>query len=523
MFLSPFLVSTFSNACSKACARRVLCALLFPIALGVPAFAPPCAQAQAPAHAQKTDVRMGLVLEPPGLDPTTGAAAAIGEIVFDTVFESLTHITGDGGVEPMLADSWDVSADGKTYVFHLHRGSVFHNGIELSAKDVIYSFTRARAAGSTNKDKDFFANISAMHATDDATLTINFAQAEAKTLFHFGLPTAAIVEETSAPHNDTNPIGTGPYRFVSWERGGRVILERAPTYHGSRAPQITHIAYSFISDPTAETTAMLAGNLDAFPRFAALESLPVFRKDPRFQVLLGGTEGKTILAMNNARAPLNNILVRRAIAAAIDKQAVIDAAVDGYGIPISSHMTPMDEGYVDVSSLNPFDPERSRRLLVQAGVTTPLTLSLKLPPPAYARRGGELIAAELAQIGISVHIENMEWAQWLATVYGGAHDFDLTIISHVEPLDLGIYAQPAYYFGYDSAAFRNLYARIRAATDENTRLALLAEAQTMLARDCVNVFLFQLPQITVANAHLKGLWRNAPIFVNDVANWRWEE
>jgi peptide/nickel transport system substrate-binding protein len=159
-------------------------------------------------------------------------------------------------------------------------------------------------------------------------------------------------------------------------------------------------------------------------------------------------------------------------------------------------------------------------LLKEAGVSPPLKLSLQLPPAPYALRSGEIIAAELANVGIEVTIENVEWAQWLSGVYKNKN-FDLTIIAHVEPLDLSIYADPNYYFNYDSSAFRDLMAKIAGTADHDERLSLIADAQRMLATDCVNVFLFQLPQITVSNADLRGLWKDSPIFANDMSNVSW--
>ena len=194
--------------------------------------------------------------------------------------------------------------------------------------------------------------------------------------------------------------------------------------------------------------ALLAGDVDS-SRASRRAELDQFKGDPRFQVLIGGTEGKTILAINNKSKPLDDLKVRQAFAYAIDRKAIIDGAKNGLGTPIGSHLTPNDPGYVDLTGAYPHDPEKAKALLKDAGVTTPLELTLTLPPPDYARKGGEIIAAELADVGIQAKIENVEWAQWLSGVYKDKN-FDLTIISHVEPLDIGIYANPDYYFHYDS-------------------------------------------------------------------------
>ncbi|HVP98838.1 MAG TPA: ABC transporter substrate-binding protein, partial [Roseiarcus sp.] len=235
----------------------------------------------------------------------------------------------------------------------------------------------------------------------------------------------------------------------------------------------------------------------------------------------GGTEGKTILAINNKRKPLDELKVRQAIAHAVDRKAIIDGAMNGLGTPIGSHLTPNDPGYVDLTGMYPHDPAKAKALLKEAGVKTPLDLVLILPPPPYARQGGQIIAAQLAEVGINAKIEEVEWAQWLSRVYTDKN-YDLTIISHVEPLDIGIYANPNYYYQYDSPAFREIYAKITTAPNLEAYNAALAEAQRKLAEDAVNAFLFQLPNVTVADAKLKGLWKNAPIFVNDLSEMSWK-
>ena len=189
-------------------------------------------------------------------------------------------------------------------------------------------------------------------------------------------------------------------------------------------------------------------------------------------------------------------------------------------MPIGSHYTPLDPDYVDLTGVYRFDPEKARALLKQAGVATPLHLSLKLPPPAYARQSGEIIAAELAQVGIEASIENVEWAQWLDGVFKNKN-YDLTIVAHVEPHDLAIYADPNYYFQYDSPSFRAVMAKANAALDPAERRQALEAAQRQLADDAVNAFLFQLPDITVARRGLLGLWKNSPIAANDVAALSW--
>jgi len=476
-----------------------------------------------PAFAQgrKDSAVLGMTLEPPGLDPSAGAASAIGEVVHYNIFETLTKIHSDGTIGPLLAQSWTVTPDNKTWAFKLRQGVKFQNGEPFDASSVKFSYERAVAAGSVNKDKAVFNNILNIATTDDHTVVITLKNPNPDFLFQLGQTTASIFEPKSVAGNNSRPVGTGPYKLENWNKGSSIVLARWDGYRDAKAVHLKRVTIRFISDAAAQVAALLSGDIDAFPRVAAARSLAQFRSDKRFQVLIGGSRAKTILAMNNKRKPLDDVRVRRAIAMAIDRKAVIEGAADGFGTPIGSFYTPGSPGYVDLTAVNAYAPEKSRALLKDAGVATPLELTMKLPPVPYARQGGEVIAAELAKVGVVAKIENVEWAQWLSGVYKDKA-YDLTIVSHVEPLDFGNFARPGYYWNYDSPKFNELWAKINTTADTAQRNQLMAEAQRLVADDTVMAYLYQPTWITVAKAGLKGLWKDAPIFANDLSALSWQ-
>ena len=471
--------------------------------------------------APRNDVIIGVRLEPPHLDPTAGAAAAIGEVGYANIFEGLTRIDRNGEVKPALASSWDISPDGKNYVFFLQKGVLFHDGAPFSAESVIFSFDRARGDASVNPQQVLFEPIESIEVNDPATLTIRLKRPTGAFLFNLGWPAAVIVSAVSAENNKTNPIGTGPFFFKNWIRGASVDLQRNPADWG-KPVALERATIKFIADSSAAYTSLMAGDIDAFPIYPAPENLDQFRSDPRFKVVIGNTEGKTILAINNGKAPLNDIRVRQALAYAVDRKAIIDGAMFGIGQPIGSHYSPTSPGYIDLTGRYPYDPAQAKKLLLEAGIPKDFKLKLVLPPPEYARRGGEIIASQLKQAGIDVEIIPVEWAQWLSDVFKG-RNYDLTIISHVEPLDLDIYARDDYYFDYHSPAYKAVITELSATTDQKQRLELIEKAQKILSEDCVNVFLFLLPKSGVWNANLTGLWENVPIPVNDLTEIQWKK
>lgn len=475
------------------------------------------------AQGRKDTVVIGMTLEPPGLDPTVAPAAAIGEIVHYNVLEGLTKINVDGSVTPLLAESWTMDPDGRSYTFKLKRGVKFHDGESFDASDVKFSFERAKAEGSTNKAKKaVFDNISGIAAPDPGTVILTLNNADGNFLFRMGENTAVILDPKSAPATATKPIGTGPFKFDNWAKGSAVTLSKWDGFRNAAAVKLNKVTFRFINDPAAQVAALLAGDVDAMPRLNAPQSVKQFQADARFSVAIGSTAGKGIMTINNRKKPFDDVRVRRALAHAVDRKAFIDGALEGLAKPIGSHMAPTDAGYIDLTGMYPHDPEKAKALLKEAGVQTPLNVTLTLPPPPYARKGGEVIAAQLAKVGVVAKIENVEFAQWLSNVFRNKN-FDLTIIDHVEPLDyVTAYADPNYYFGYDSKAFRDLAAKHATEPDPKVRTKLFADLQRQLAADAVNVFIFNRAQIAVAKKGLKGLWSSSPIFANDMAAASWQ-
>ncbi|MDG2268868.1 MAG: ABC transporter substrate-binding protein, partial [Alphaproteobacteria bacterium] len=177
------------------------------------------------ANAQsKNSLMIGVTLEPPHLDPTAGAAAAIDETVYANVFEGLTRIDQNGAIQPQLAESWTVSDDGLVYTFNLKRDVTFHDGTSFEASDVVFSFDRARAGDSVNAQKALFAAIETVEATDPMTVKVTLSRPEGSLLFNLGWGDAVIVAPESAATNKTSPVGTGPFKFSRWVKGDRVEL-----------------------------------------------------------------------------------------------------------------------------------------------------------------------------------------------------------------------------------------------------------------------------------------------------------
>ncbi len=453
---------------------------------------------------------VGMQQEPTSLDPTADATASIDSMMTQNVFESLTTVAENGEVQPNLATSWDVSEDGLTYTFHLAEGVTFHDGSVLDAEDVIFSFDRAMAEESVNPSKDIFEPIESVKAVDPQTVEITLSGKDAFFLFNMGQGDSAIVASESADTNNANPIGSGPFKFDSWTRGDRLTLVKNPDHRDAAEVGLDKVVFRFISDPAAATAAMMAEELDAFPGFPAPELLPQFEADPRFRVNVGSTEGEVILAMNNAKPPFDNVEVRRAVATAIDRDEIIEGAMYGQAVPIGSFYPPHGTAYVDLTEAYPHDSEKAKTMFEEAGVAGE-TMTLRVPPFPYATRSAEIIQNQLSEAGIDAKVENVEWGFWIDEVYK-KKNYDMTIIAHTSPNDMGNFARgPDYFYGYDNAEMTALWDQITTEVDPAKRDELLKQGQQMLSDQSVHAFLFQLPLLGVFRERVEGYWSSSPV------------
>jgi len=267
----------------------------------------------APAQAQtnKTRVTLAMVLEPPGMDPTIAPAAAIGEIVHYNVLEGLTKINVDGSVTPLLAESWTMEPDGRSYTFKLRRGVKFHDGEAFDSSDVKFSFERAKDEKSTNKAKKaVFDNIARIDTPDATTVILTLNNADGNFLFRMGENTAVILDPKSAAGATTKPIGTGPFSFDDWKKGSSVTLAKWAGFRDAKSVRLQRVSFRFINDPAARVAALLAGDIDGVPRLDAPQAVKQLQADKRFVVAIGSTAGKGIMSINNKKKPfLEHIFV----------------------------------------------------------------------------------------------------------------------------------------------------------------------------------------------------------------------
>ena len=461
----------------------------------------------------QTEVVIGLQLEPPTLDLTSTAAAAIPQVLLYNVYETLLKVNPDNSITGLLAESWEVSDDGLTYTFELQDGVTFHNGDPLTSEDVVYSITNVLTKDPAHPFAATFSPIDEVIAVDELTVQLTLSRPSADLVFFLTQGQGVILDESEADGIGNNPVGSGPFRFGSWTVGDSIVLDRNDDYWGEPALLET-VTFRYINDPNAQANAMLSGDLDILAGVSAPELLGEFEDDERFEVLEGLTHGEIVLSLNGRNAPLDDVRVRRAISHAIDNQAVVDLAYAGYGTVIGTFSNPLEPWFRDLTDVYPYDPDRARELLDEAGAED-VTLRLILPPTSYATRSGEIVASQLAEVGINVEIENVEWGVWLEDVFTN-HDFDMSIVAHVEPRDLFQYGNTDYYWGDETPEVAALVEEADAEIDDAARYETYGSVLELITERAADEWLFVLPALSVIETGVTGYEADLPGLALDV-------
>ena len=475
--------------------------------------------AEAPAQAPARLVVQSQT-EPPGLDMTATPATATSGIVFYNVQESLVKVDRHGKLVPSLAERWH-TADNKNYTFFLKKGVRFHNGRELKAADVKYCFDRALNPETKHPYAKDYEAIGDIIVKDDYTITFALKTVNANFLQNVARAGAAIYPRETVDTMKSHPVGTGPFRFEEWVRGDRVVLVKNGDYHVKGLPKLDRVTFRFVTDPNAVLAALKAGDVDASLFGLGPEHVQDLQKDARFQVIVGDTTNDVILAMNNSRKPYGDVRVRRALTYGVNKADVLKGAMFGMGKLLGTNVDPLNPYYVDMSKAMPYDPAKAKKLLAEAGYPNGFDTVLKVSPQYdYTIRSGQIVTDNLKKVGVNVKIEQIEWGQWIARVFREA-DYDLTIIGHAEAWDIKNYANPKYYFRYDSPKFQALFNKSEVTVDDKARRELYAEMQKVQVEEAPVVWLFMHPRLAVTKKGLQGLWKDLPASVNDLSEVAW--
>lgn len=468
----------------------------------------------------KTGVTLALTGEPVNLDFTTTAGAAIPQALMSNVYEGLVEIDQDGEIQPLLAESWELSNGNKTYTFKLREGATFSNGEAFTADDVKFSIERVKSDAWVSSLKKKMDIVDSVKVNSDTEVAITLKKPSNAWLFDMGTLVGAIFDPSGVEDLANKAIGTGPYAIDAWNRGQSIDFVTRDDYWGEK-PAVETATLRYFADAVATTNALQSGDVDVVYNMQSPELLSRFESDPKYQVLDGTSNGEIILSMNNKKAPFDDKRVRQAVMYAIDRQAVIDTAWNGYGTKVGGPVPTTDPYYEDLNDVYPHDPAKAKALLKDAGVEN-LNITFTVPTRPYATAVSEIVVSQLADVGINAKIESAEFpAVWLDEVFT-KKDYQMSVVLAVESRDvLAMFNNPDYYLGYDNSKIKDIAAQADAA-DEAGYVSGMKEVVRTIVDDAAADTLFIFPNIVVADANVTGIPANSVTEALDLTNLGWK-
>lgn len=452
------------------------------------------------------------------LDPHQTVAAGTREVLFN-IFEGLVKPNSDGEMIPAVAEKYELSEDGTTYTFTLREGVKFHNGQTVTAEDVVYSINRC-AAVPEGQEKPLVAAFSAVksvEALDEKTVAVTIAQRDLEFISYM---TAAIIP-ADYENQDTAPVGTGPFKFVSRTPQQDFVMERFEDYWGAPA-WLDKVTYKICENADALVMNLNGGSIDLC---AHLTSAQASQLNQNFQVLEGTMNLVQAIYLNNQAKPFDNQLVRQALCYAIDRQGIMDMVADGHGTAVGSSIYPAFTKYFlpELVDKYPHDVAKAKELLTQAGYPDGFDMTISVPNNYQPHMDtAEVVAEQLREAGINVTIQPVEWSTWLDTIYNG-RQFQATVVG-VDAANMTARAMlerftsdyGKNFINYNNPAYDALFQQAINAQDEAEQTDLYKQMETMLADTAANVYIQDLCDLVAMRQDLGGL-KFYPIYVLDLS------
>ena len=426
------------------------------------------------------------------------------------IYDRLMDLDDNGVPQPMLAESWERPND-KTIIFHLRKGVKFHNGDEMKASDVKFSLERALAAPEVSH---ILTGINGVEVLDDYTVKVTTEKPMAAILNNLAHTTIAILSEKATKEAGDkfgqNPVGSGPYKFVSWQSGDRVTLEAFPEYWQGEAP-IKNVVFRNIVEETNRTIGLETGELDIIYDIQGMDKNKL-KDDDRFVVIEGPQVSMTYLGFNMKKAPYDNPKVREAISYAIDQKPIIDTVFLGAGEAANSIIGPNVWGYYDVEKYTQ-DIEKAKALLAEAGYPDGFKAKIWVNDNPVRRDTAVILQDQLKQIGIDLAIETVEWGAFLDGTARGDHEMfllgwgtvtrdpDYGIYELVSTTTMGSAGNRSF---YSNPTVDKLLEEGRTELDPEKRKAIYKEIQEIIRKDIPMYMIIYPLQNVVTQKNIKN-------------------
>jgi ABC-type dipeptide transport system, periplasmic component len=450
---------------------------------------------------KKDSVTLVLDTDVATFDPSNSASLDDSQ-VYVNIYDQLVNVDKDGKFVPVLAESWDVSTDGKKYTFHIRKGVKFHNGEELKASDVVFSFETAKKSPYLSGQ---FSEIGEVKAIDDYTVEVNLQNSFAPFLLslydNFYVLNEKAVKNAGDKYGE-QPVGTGPYKFVKHNTGVDVVLERFDDYWGGKAP-IKNVVYKIITDQNTALIALKTGEVDFLYEIPAI-SRETVKSNKKLSLIESSTIRLSYVIMNVTAKPFDNVKVRQAINYAIDKKKAITVATEGLATPTDSIFSKDIFGYSEIKGYE-YNTQRAKDLLAEAGYPNGFSVTLKTMAGPL-EKVIQSVQEDLGKIGITAKIEVGEKNAYIQALQKG--DYAIGDISCSVGSDADYYSilfgtgSQANFSKYSNAKVDDLFKNGRETTDNKQRAGIYHELAQLISDDAVIVPLYYPINLSAGNANL---------------------
>ena len=471
------------------------------IIIGVTAFRNHSESKNENGTSAKADtVTVGLKLSPVSLDIRQQSGAALEQILDGNVYEGLVSRDSNNKVQPSIAKSWDISKDGKTYTFHLNDKMNFSNGHKLDSADVVWSINQL--IEKQYLDSDAIESVSKIEAVDADTVKMTLSEPDSNLLWNLTGRPGLVFDKDAKYDAKTQAVGSGPYTVESFDPGNKIVLKANAKYWGTaHKAQTNKVVVRFFSDDNAAVNALKSGDVDVLSPVNA--TLAKSLDASTYTVSAADGSDKFVLAFNCTNAKLKDKRVRQAIRYAINHKEII-ASRGNVDYALGGPVPSVDPGYEDLTGLYPYNVDKAKELMKEAGYTTDKPLRLTLTyANTYGTELGDQLKSQLAKIGIDLKIDYVEFSTWLQNVHANG-DYELSLVDHAESHDFYKWTTPDYYYHYDGKQAQELYAKALEATDEADSAKYLKQAAKAVSEDAPADWLFGYRVTVAVNKHVQG-------------------
>ena len=470
------------------------------IIVGVIVFRNNSASSDTAENGTSNTVTIGLKLAPVSLDIRHQSGSAIEQVLIGNVYEGLLSRDSNNKVQPGLAKSWDISNDGTTYTFHLNENMNFSNGDKLDADDVAWSINQLKEKQYYNANQ--VESLDKAEAVDADTVRLTLDAPDSNLLWYLTERPGLVFDKNATYNAKTEAVGSGPYTVESFDSASKMVLKANAKYWGTaHKPATQNVVIRFLTDDNAAVNALKSGDVDVLSPVNA--TLAKSLDASTYTVSAADGNDKFVLAFNCTNAKLKDKRVRQAIRYAINHKEIIASRgnVDyALGGPIPS----VDPGYEDLTGLYPYNVDKAKELMKEAGYTTDKPLRLTLTyANTYGTELGDQLKSQLAKIGIDLKIDYVEFSTWLQNVHANG-DYELSLVDHAESHDFYKWTTPDYYYHYDGKQAQKLYAKALEATDEADSAKYLKQAAKAVSEDAPADWLFGYRVTVAVNKHVQG-------------------